>query len=155
MNVKNILCPIDYSSSGDAALVYATSLAKEYVAELHLVHVFEQPSTLVDAGFGTGFGGLPPQTLTPAELKSEEDKLNAITPVRGVQFRRKLLIGTPAEELVNYAKENDIDLVIMGTHGRTGLGRLLMGSVAEAVVRRSPCPVLTIKQPAKELQESS
>lgn len=60
----------------------------------------------------------------------------------------KLMIGDPAEAIIQLAEADDVDFVVMGTHGRTGLTRLLMGSVAEAVVRRAPCPVLTVKQPA-------
>ena len=151
MNVKSILVPVDYSHSGDAAMAYAVSLAKEYNAEMHLVHVYEQTFTYVDGGFA----GAPLPAVPPADLEAEKEKLTAITPDEGVNFRREFIVGNPADELVNYAKEKGIDLVVMGTHGRTGLNRLLMGSIAEGVVRRSPCPVLTIKQPAKELQESS
>lgn len=152
MNVNHILVPIDYSDSGHAALAYAVSLAKEYDAEMHLVHVFEQPFAYVDAGFS----GTPiPADVQPVDLKQEEAKLERVTPAEGVRFRRQFIIGNPADELVRYAKESDIDLVVMGTHGRTGLGRLLMGSVAEGVVRRSPCPVLTIKQPTEKLQETA
>lgn len=151
MNVKNILIPIDYSHSGDAAMAYATSLAKEYGAELHLVHVYEQPIAYVDGGFASA----PLPAVPPADLDVEEARLEKVSPPEDVPFRRKFIVGSPADELVRYAKENDIDLVVMGTHGRTGLTRLLMGSVAEAVVRRSGCPVLTIKQPSEELQKTA
>lgn len=151
MNVKNILVPVDYSESGDAAMAYAVSLAKEYDAEMHLVHVYDQPFAHVDGGFASV--SLP--EIPPADLKEEKSRLELVTPAEGVKFQRKFIIGSPADELVGYAKEKQIDLVVMGTHGRTGLGRLLMGSVAEGVVRRSPCPVLTIKQPAEKLQEST
>jgi len=66
-------------------------------------------------------------------------------------FEHHLLSGDPGSELVHFAERENIDLIVMGTHGRTGLTRLLMGSVAEAVVRRAPCPVLTLKQPASAL----
>jgi nucleotide-binding universal stress UspA family protein len=151
MNVKNILCPVDFSNSGDAAMSYAASLAKEYQAELHLVHVYEQPFAYVDGGFASA----PVPAVPPADMEAEEAKLEAVKPEKDVKFLRQFIVGSPADELVNYAKEQNIDLVVMGTHGRTGLNRLLMGSIAEGIVRRSPCPVLTIKQPAKELQESS
>lgn len=152
MNVKNILVPIDYSVGGDAAIAYAVSLAKEHDAEIHLVHVYEQPFAYVDAGFS----GTPvPVEVPPADLEAEEARLDRVSLPEGVRFRRKFIIGSPADDLVDYAKDNQIDLVVMGTHGRTGLTRLLMGSVAEGVMRRSPCPVLTIKQPAEKLQEAS
>ena len=149
MNVKNILVPVDYSHSGDAAIAYAVSLGKEYEAEIHFVHVCEPP--YVDGGFAGTPGA---DQVPPAEIREAETQLESIMPSGDVRCRRKVLIGTPADELVGYAKDNSIDLVVMGTHGRSGLGRLLMGSVAEGVVRRSPCPVLTIKQPSDKLQES-
>ena len=152
MHVKNILVPVDYSDNGEAAMAYAVSLARGYDAELHLVHVYDQPFAYVDAGF---VGSPVPAEVPPADLDEERARLDRVTPDNDVSFRRRLLIGSPAEDLVKYAKENAIDLVVMGTHGRTGLTRLLMGSVAEAVVRRSPCPVLTIKQPEEELQETT
>jgi len=152
MKVKNILVPVDYSESGDAAMAYAVSLAREYDAEMHLVHVYEPSYTNIDAGFA----GIPVSVdLPPVDLEEEEAKLQLVTPAEDVKFRRKVIVGSPSDDLVIYAKENEIDLVVMGTHGRTGMTRLLMGSVAEGVVRRSPCPVLTIKQPAKELQETA
>lgn len=147
MNAKHILCPIDFSTHGEGAITYATSLAKEYDAELHLLHIYER-HTAIDAGFATA-------PVPESDLEAERKKLEAIAPTaKDVRFRRKFIEGLPSDDIVKYAVEENIDLIVMGTHGRTGLGRLLMGSVAEAVVRRAPCPVLTIKQPAKELQES-
>ena len=124
MNVKHILVPVDYSSSSDAALTYGVTLAKEYDAELHLVHVYEQPFAYVDAGFS---GAPIAQDIPPADLEDEEARLENVTPAEDVKFRRKFIIGNPVEDLVNYTKENGIDLVVMGTHGRTGLSRLLDG----------------------------
>lgn len=150
MNVKNILCPVDYSESGNAAITYASSLAKEYDAEIHLVHIYDLPLAYVDGGFASA----PIPSVPPADLDGEQSKLNAVTPTSGVKYRHRLVVGSPVDELVKYVTEQNIDLIVMGTHGRTGLGRLLMGSVAEGVVRRASCPVLTIKQPAETLQAS-
>ena len=151
MNVKHILVPVDYSHSGDSAVAYAVSLAREYEAEIHLVHVYEQPFAYVDGGFASA----PIPDVTPADLEAEEARLEQVELPPDVNCRRDFIIGTPVDELVDYAKEKEIDLVVMGTHGRTGIGRLLMGSVAEGVVRRAPCPVLTIKQPAEKLEEAN
>ena len=148
MNVKNILCPVDFSESGDAAVSYATSLAKEYKAELHLVHVYEQPFAYIDGGFASA----PVPAVPPADLEAEEAKLDAIKPEKDVKFRRQFIVGSPADELVDYAKEQNIDMVVMGTHGRTGLKRALMGSVAEQVVRKAACPVLALKADSSVLQ---
>jgi nucleotide-binding universal stress UspA family protein len=124
-------------------LAYASSLAKDLEAKLHIVFVYEEPFAYTD-----GLGGFVP----PADLDQEQENLQTVKPtIEGLPFCREFVVGTPIDSLVNYAKEHDIDLIVMGTHGRTGLMRLLMGSVAEAVVRRAPCPVVTIRQPAENL----
>ena len=139
MNIRNILCPVDFSEYSDAALAYASSLAKDADAKLHIVFVYEEPYAYTD-----GIGGFVP----PADLEKEKEDLEAIRPpIDGVSFCHDFIVGIPTDALLKYAKDNDIDLIVMGTHGRTGLLRLLMGSVAEAVVRRAPCPVVTIRQP--------
>jgi universal stress protein A len=141
MNVKSILCPVDFSLSSDAALKYASSLAKESGAEMHIVYVYEETIAYTE-----GLGSY----LPPADFEPEKARLEELRPTTEVPCRHQFLVGHPADALVDYARDNSIDLIVMGTHGRTGLSRLLMGSVAEAVVRRAPCPVLTIKQPMEE-----
>ena len=139
MNIKNILCPVDFSDYSNAALAYATSLAKDSEAKLHIVFVYEEPYAYTD-----GLGGFVP----PADLEEEQQTLRTVKPtIEGVPYCQEFIVGTPTDSLLSYAKDNDIDLIVMGTHGRTGLMRLLMGSIAEAVVRRAPCPVVTIRQP--------
>lgn len=143
MLIQNILCPVDFSSCGIAALDYASAFASEHRAELHIVHVYDEPFAYTDGGIA-GF-------VPPADLEPEKRRFNEISPTRpDVRFRREFIIGGPAERLIEYANNHAIDLIVMGTHGRTGVSRFLMGSVAEAVVRRAPCPVLTLKQPDKE-----
>ena len=140
MNVKNILCPVDFSDRSKSALAFATSLAKEHGAELHIVYSYEEPYAYTDSGM-SGF-------VMPADMNPDKELLLGQKPTdNAVRYRQKFLIGSPTSTLVNYAKDNDIDLIVMATHGRTGLGRLLMGSVAEAVLRRASCPVMTLKTP--------
>ena len=142
MKIKNILCPIDFSPSSDQALKFATSLAKQHNAELHIVYSYEEPYTYQEGRIGG--------VVTPVEMASDRQRLDAITPPSAdILFRRQLLIGRPQDTILAYAEEENIDLIVMGTHGRTGLGRLLMGSVAETIVRCATCPVLTIKMPLK------
>lgn len=144
MKIQNILVPVDFSPGSDAAVTYASSLAKDSDAELHFLHVNERVVTYVD-----GFGGYP----THADVEPFKELLEQVRPTTpGVQSRHCFKEGNPTEDIVEYAKKNDVDLIVMGTHGRTGLDRLLMGSVVEAVMRRAPCPVLTVKQPAESLQ---
>ena len=140
MNAKRILCPVDFSEGSNTALAYATTLAMECDAELHIVYVYEEPYAYTDGGFS---GYVP-----PADMDPDRQRLEATRPTSdSVRFRREFLIGSPANTLLKYADSHDIDLIVMGTHGRTGLSRLLMGSVAETMVRRALCPVLTIKSP--------
>lgn len=152
MNVKKILVAVDYSDSSDAAMIYAATLAREFDAEIHLVHIYDPPYTNIDAGFS---GSIIPEEIPPVDMEAEKARLDLVSPGKGTRFLHAFVVGFPVEELVRYAKEQNVDLVVMGTHGRTGLTRLLMGGVAEGVVRSSPCPVLTIKQPAVTLQESA
>ncbi|HTN74247.1 MAG TPA: universal stress protein, partial [Pirellulaceae bacterium] len=130
----------DFSHTGDAALTMAADLASANNAMLYIVHVEEPP-----AYYGGGemyYGMLDPTTDEQIKM------LEAVKPADPtVQFQHRLLSGEPASALVAFAESEQIDLIVLGTHGRGGLSRLLMGSVAEAVVRRASCPVLTFKQP--------
>jgi nucleotide-binding universal stress UspA family protein len=140
MNVKKILFPTDFSTCSDACLAQATSLARDAGAELLIVHVEEPPAAY---GGGEMYYGIsePDQT----ELLN---MLHAVVPTDpAVPCDHRLLRGDPAERIVEVADEEHCDLIVMGTHGRTGFRRLLMGSVAEAVVRRANCPVITYKMP--------
>ena len=139
MNAKKILFPTDFSTSSDAGLRHATALARESGAMLLIVHVEEAP---IAYGGGEMYYGLPnPDHAAIREM------LQAVTPTStGVSYEHRLIVGDPAAEIVRLAGQEGVDLIVMGTHGRTGLKRMLMGSVAEAVVRRASCPVLTFKE---------
>ena len=146
MKTQNILVPVDFSANSAAAVDYASSLANESGAELHLLHVHEDVVAFVE-----GFGGYP----MPPDVEQIKASLEQVRPTTAdIPFRRCFKMGHPADEIIQYAKENQIDLIVMGTHGRTGIDRLLIGSVAEGVVRRAPCPVLTIKQPVAAAADS-
>jgi len=154
MNAKKILFPTDFSDAGQAALEYASALASEARAALYIAHVDELPDAFVP-GFGAGpdgYGYVP----DPNNIRKEvRERLSQVTPaVRGVACEHRYLRGNPADEILQFADSEGIDLIVMGTHGRTGVSRLLMGSVAEAVVRRARCPVLTVKQPAPHPEEA-
>lgn len=145
MKATQILCPVDFSEHSEFALNYATQLAKESGAVLHLVHVHEDALP-----YDTGFGGYIP---APTDMGAVEAELKRVKPsAPDVSYQHAILVGDPATALVDYASEHKCDLIVLGTHGRTGLARLLMGSVAEAVVRRADCPVISVKQPAKVAQ---
>ncbi len=143
MQADKILFPTDFSHTGDAALEMASSLARDLRATLLIVHVEEPPPAY-------GGGDMYYGTLDPGidELKR---MLHDITPTdQQVPYEHHLITGHPVGAIVQFADSQDVDLIVMGTHGRGGLSRLLMGSVAEAVVRRAPCPVLTYKQPQEK-----
>ncbi len=140
MHAKKILFATDFSPASEAALAYATALARDSGAKLLVLHVQEPQMP---------FSGT--EMYVPlAELPSAQIKkmLDSIVPAdETVECVHRLAIGAPAEEIVRIAAEENADTIVMGTHGRTGLTRLLMGSVAESVVRRARCPVFTLKQP--------
>lgn len=144
MNAKRILFPTDFSHSGDAALAFATSLAKEAEGRLIVVHVQEAPLAY---GGGEMYYGIPEPTTE--ELLGMLHEVKPSDPSVPVEYR--LVTGDPADAVVRMAEEDDVDLIVLGSHGRTGLTRLLMGSVAEAIVRKAHCPVLVYKQPAHKL----
>jgi nucleotide-binding universal stress UspA family protein len=138
--LRKILFPTDFSPASDAVLRHATALARGSEATLLIVHVEEPPLAY---GSGELFYGV-------ADISTDalQQLLNKVTPPDpSVPVVRRLAMGDPATEIVRIAKEEGVDLIVMGTHGRTGLLRLLMGSVAELVVRRAPCAVLTVRQP--------
>ena len=137
MNAKKILFPTDFSRSSDAGLEHATVLARDAGASLLIVHVEEPPAAY---GGELYYGLMEPDN---SELWRMLREVKPTDPA--VQFEHRLLLGDPASEIVRLAEEEHVEMIIMGTHGRTGLRRFLMGSVAEAVVRRATCPVLCMK----------
>lgn len=143
MRASKILFPTDFSSLSDAALPHATTLARESGAKLLIVHVIESPAAYA---VGETYYGIPDPNDT-ALLKM----LRAVVPADPqVPCEHRMLVGNLAEEIYKLAEKESVDLIVMGTHGRTGLAHLVMGSVAESVVRHAKCPVLTYKVPAAQ-----
>ena len=141
MKAKTILFPTDFSHTGDAALELASMLARDSGAKLLIVHVEEPPLAY---GGGELYYGIPEPATE--DLKKMLVDVKPTDPQ--ISYEHRLITGDPASAMVKLAEEEGVDMIVLGTHGRTGLLRLLMGSVAEAVVRRANCPVLTFKQPA-------
>jgi len=146
MNGAKILVPTDFSTLGETALEMATSLARDRGATLLIVHVEETPLAY---GGGELYYGI--EEPDREELQRMLAKVVPADPKVPVEHR--LLLGSPAGAIVHLAEKENVELIVMPTHGRTGLMRLLMGSVAEEVVRKAKCPVLTVKaaprRPAK------
>ncbi len=144
MGTSKMLFATDFSPFSDAALELATSLARDRGATLVIAHVAPVP-------YVTDGGDLlyPIQAQSPAEL---EELLSKVKPSdKSIVVEHRLLSGDPADAIIQLAELEHLELIIIGTHGRRGLSRLLMGSVAESIVRGAPCPVLIVKQPLKNL----
>ena len=148
-NFTRILVPTDFSAPSNAALALAKQMATTSGASLHLIHVLEDPFT---AAYATEVYAPPSAGIKEAWLEGAKALLDAqLTPDERASFRstQRVVFGTPARDIVDQAAANDIDLIVMGTHGRGGVQHLLMGSVAERVVRTAPCPVLTMRDTGK------
>ena len=143
---KRILCPIDFSDASRAALETAADLASRHGATLTLFHAYPVPGyTFPDGSFGASTRMLDELA---EQARGHLDEWKGIAAGFGLQgVEAATAVGEPAYEIVSYAKEKAVDLVVVGTHGRTGLTHALMGSVAERVVRKAPCPVLTVRPP--------
>lgn len=142
---KQILVPTDLGPMSDAALDYAIALAKPFGATIRLVHVFEPPTLDLPEGMITGTAD-----ATGRILKSAEATLEAAIEVRrgaGVTITSSVREGKAWRQIIAAARELDDGVIVMATHGRKGLERALLGSVAEKVIRMAPCPVLTIPGP--------
>ena len=139
MHWNTILVPTDFSPSSDAALRLATVLARDSEARIVIVHVAEPRPAYTVAGV---YASLP----SGNEFQVENEQLaKSAPPDPAVRCERRFVVGSPAEEIVRCANDLKADMIVMGTHGHTGLVRLLLGSVAEAILRHASCPVLTVK----------
>jgi nucleotide-binding universal stress UspA family protein len=143
--IKVILHPTDFSACSVPAFHLASSLARDYKARLVVLHVTSVP----DAAY-EGYGAPGSPLLAEEYLSQESDSLQRVQPDPAVPIERLMEEGDPPTEILRIATQIPADLIVMGTHGRTGLLERLMGSVAEKVVRLAPCPVVTVKAPARK-----
>jgi nucleotide-binding universal stress UspA family protein len=142
---KKILCPIDFSDNSFTALDYATDFAKQNNSQLILLHVIDNP--LADQ-YGPKRQNFYAEVEHAVEWSQQKLAETAHTHAAGVSCDAIAKRGNPYEEIIDFANTQQIDLIVMSTHGRTGPQRLLIGSVAEKIVRTAPCPVLTVRQKA-------
>jgi nucleotide-binding universal stress UspA family protein len=151
ITLKNILVATDFSEPSDAALLYGRALANNFDATLHVVHVVGNVPTLV---YGAEAYAVSMPELQQELEDSARQQLAAILVDNDLppMLVRQLVItsNAPAAAIVDYATRERIDLIVTGTQGRGGVAHLLMGSVAERVVRTAPCPVLTVRHPEHE-----
>lgn len=146
--INKILVPIDFSDYSKKALQYAVEFATKFNAEISLVYVIEPMSYPTDLSMGQM---VIPQSDVNLSVKSK-DELEQYAKIEiGERLNYKVIVktGKPFIEIIDTAKEIDSDLIIIATHGHTGVEHLLFGSTAEKVVRKAPCPVLTIRKPMK------
>lgn len=151
MRFTHILVPIDFSANAAVAIDVAVALARAVGGTIELVHVYGVPAIMLPDG--STFASSPSELLSVTERVEAElsaAKQAAVAGAAGVAVVAQSLMGAPADEIVRLAGSGRYDVVVMGTHGRTGLRRLLMGSIAESVVRRSPIPVLTVRGAASD-----
>ena len=144
-SIRKILAPIDFSEVSNRSLDYAVDLAAQIKAAVSVVHVYEIPVY----PFPEGAIITPPDVAADMADRAQKSLDAAVSARRhrGVEISGTLTNGSPREEIVRLAKEGNADLIVMGTHGRRGLPRALLGSVAERVIRTSDTPVLTIRGP--------
>jgi universal stress protein A len=150
IKLQRLLLPTDFSEFSAAARMYACAFADQFRADLHVLHVIQDLAPLVPE---PGAALAPPvDYLRELELNAQAMLERVIDPQWSVgkTIVRAVRQGPPFLEIVRYAQEANIDLIVMGTHGRSALAHMLMGSVAEKVVRKAPCPVLTVRHPEHE-----
>ena len=146
IHLKRILVPTDFSDSARHALSYGVSFAQEYGAEILLLHVVEN----LTVGYASDLFPVPMAEVyeeISGYAKAELAKLGAEVRTRGVAVRELVAQGKPSAEILRIAREETVDMIVLGTHGKGLLDRSLFGSTTERVVRKAPCPVLTCRHP--------
>src|ERR1051325_1560119 len=155
LQLRKMLLPTDFSGCGNYALPYAAAIARAAKAAVICIHVVEP---IVPA---VGYSGLA-EPMPIADMSEQlEDSAERELPrivdcedLHGIEVEEIIVHGDAAAEIVRVAKERDVDLIVISSHGRTGIGRIIFGSTAEAVVRHAHCPVLVVKPPPEEEGES-
>ncbi len=151
--IRRILCPVDFSEGSEQALRYAVELAKAVGASVTVLHAYETPMQWVPAGIAYDAG--EPGALFDLEhqkqaLRDKLEETRANAGASGVELHATLVEGPAAQTITDQAGELQADMLVMSTHGRRGLDHLLLGSVAERVVRLAKCPVLTLRMQESE-----
>jgi nucleotide-binding universal stress UspA family protein len=150
MNINKILYPTDFSEYSIAALPYAVGLSEQNKSELHCLHVVDVPhEELMRNGYIIPLMTLPeiPGSEVIRLAQEHLDRFVADNVVSAKSLVKEVIAGNPFVEIIRYARCHAIDLIVMGTHGHSALASMLLGSVAEKVVRKAPCPVLTVRDP--------
>lgn len=143
LSIQKILHPTDFSERSQSAFQLACSLARDHGARLIVLHVAAPAARL--------YGDVAAEVADESRIREQFNRLTEVrAPDPNVLCDHDFKVGDAADEILKAAAEQHSDLIVMGTHGRSGIGHLLMGSVAEKVVRKAPCPVVTVKSPHPE-----
>jgi nucleotide-binding universal stress UspA family protein len=147
LTLKTILVPTDFSEASEAALDYAKGLATAFGASIHVIHVTED--LLAHAWSAEVYVASMPNLREEIEKEARERLAAMLTDAERERFHvtTEVIAGNPFLEIVRYAKANAIDIIVIGTHGRGPIAHMLLGSVAERVVRKAQCPVVTVRLP--------
>lgn len=151
MKFSKILVPTDFSESAKYALPFAIDLAEKYGAEMHLLHVVEPIAVPVDFAWGTySYPDIEKQLSGHVEKTLEAIEKEHIP--QSIRVKSSIIHGKSWREIVTLAKEGEMDLIVMATHGLSGFSHALYGSTAEKVIRKAPCPVLTVRHPSVKFE---
>ena len=144
IKLKKVLVPTDFSESARHALTYGISFAREYEAELTLLHVVEN----LTVGYASDLFPVPMAEVfqeISGYARAELAKLGTEARAKNVTVEEVVVQGKPSAEIMRFARETEVDMIVLGTHGKGMLDQALFGSTTERVVRRAPCPVLTVR----------
>jgi len=144
IKLKKVLVPTDFSESARHALTYGISFAREYEAELTLLHVVEN----LTVGYASDLFPVPMAEVfqeISGYARTELAKLGEEARAKNVTVAEVVVQGKPSAEIMRFARETEVDMIVLGTHGKGMLDQALFGSTTERVVRRAPCPVLTVR----------
>ena len=147
ISLKKILCPVDHSNCSKEALKYAVSFAIKDEAKLYLLHIIDIRS------FSESLDTMAPQIPDNETVQQLRNKLLDCIPEEmrdDMDVEAIVIQGIPFAEIISTSREKEIDMIVMGSHGRTGISHMMLGSVSEKVVRKAPCPVMIVRQPDHE-----
>ncbi len=149
--IKKILYPTDFSEFSLAALPYAITLARQFNAQLHCLHVLDES---YQYWLGAGENVIPAVIPTQEILQAAQQQMDQFTQKYfqnlPLQLTSLVITGHPAQQIIQYAQDQQIDLIVIATHGHSGLASVLLGSVTDKVVHKAPCPVLTVRHSDKQ-----
>ena len=146
-HLQTILVATDFSPTSDHALSYARSMARSFGASLHLVHVVPDP--VLASAWSEAYAYDLTALAERLRFDAHQRLIEMADTIDEVAMKTEALVGNPAAVITATAAERGVDLIVMGTHGRTGVSHFFLGSVAERVVRTAPCPVLTVRECAR------